>query len=186
VKTVCGEKEYVSGIEVFGRKLHSVVRTKRVERSNVMTHNRFFTSMRNLLLIGLFMVFSTNVLKAEPLKGSFFLPFDAYWSGVLLPAGQYSFVIDSTGREPIELRTSEGKTIFRIVAYTDKLNTHADSQLVIARGAKEAMIHVLYVADVNTAYHFTVPHRYEVTSRIIASSSGPAGIVHIPAYISVK
>jgi len=150
-----------------------------------MTYSRVLRLIRYLFFTGLVLVFSASILKAETMKGKFSLPFDADWAGVFLPAGEYTFVIDSTGQKPIELRnTADGKTIIRLIAYAEKLDTPAKSQLLIVHGAQESMVHILYLASVKTAFHFIVPKQYEVTSRIIASSSGPAGIDHIPVVTS--
>ncbi len=145
-----------------------------------MTHIRAFLLMRWFLLAGLVVVFSASVLKAEELKGKFTLPTDTYWSGVVLPAGEYHFIVD-TKRQEVELRTHEGKSFgYRLIAHSEVLETAAKSQLVIVRGEKKAMVQILYLADLKTAYHFNVPVRYEVSSKIITRSYGPAGIEHIP------
>ena len=149
-----------------------------------MKHKRFF--LRWFLLAGLIVVFSTSILKAEELKGKFTLPFDTYWSGVLLPAGEYHFVIDPISGG-VQLRTPAGKGAgYRVIAFTEALKTPAKSQLVITRREKRAMVQILYLADLKTAYHFKVPERYEVSSRILMSSSGPAGIEHITVDTSGK
>ncbi len=143
-----------------------------------MTHGRI---LERLLVVGMFCICFTSVLMAEELKGSFSLPEDTYWGGVLLQAGQYRFTVDSNGQEPMNIRSSEGKVIIRLVAYTEAVETPAKSQLVIVHSTIEKpTVHILFMADVKTAYHFNVPQRYEVTSRIIATTSSPADIEHIP------
>ena len=149
-----------------------------------MTHNRFYLLMRWFLLAGLVVLFSASMLTAQELRGRFSLPHDTYWAGHLLPAGQYHFVIDMAGQKPIELHMRGGKTFYSQIEYSDTLNTTAKSELVATRSDNKVTVQVLYLAEVKTAYHFRVPERYKVTSKILASSSGPAGIEHIPAYVS--
>lgn len=149
-----------------------------------MTHNRFFLLTRWFLLAGLVVLFSASMLTAQELRGRFSLPHETYWAGHLLPAGQYHFVIDMTGQKPIELHSPGGKTIYSEIEYSDTLNTTAKSELITSRSDNQVMVQVLYLADVKTAYYFRVPERYKVTSKILARSSGPVGIEHIPAYVS--
>ncbi len=85
------------------------------------------------------------------------------------------------GQKPMLLRSSDGKTVYRLVTNTENVDSTAKSQLVVVQSAVTGpTIHILYLAEIKTAFHFRIPQRYEVTSRIIAGSSKPADIEHIP------
>ncbi len=150
-----------------------------------MRYRKVLALLRSVLLVGLLVVFPSSILQGEEIKGRFTLPFEAEWSGVTLPAGEYRFSVNSTGQAPIMLTTPDGETVYRLVAYTESLQTEAKSQLVVINSAvQKATVHILYLADVKAAFHFNIPQRYEVSSRIIVSSSAPSGIVHIPVLSS--
>lgn len=56
----------------------------------------------------------------------------------------------------------------------------ARSQLLVVGQGKTATVHILYLADMGTEFHFSVPPSYEVYTRLVAQASGPITIEHIP------
>lgn len=150
-----------------------------------MNCTRTLRSLRFILMAGLLMIFVVSSAYAEQMKGSFSLPSDTYWAEVLLAAGDYTFTLDTMGQSPIALRTPDGRTIYRLVTNTESINTSAKSQLVVINSTiQKPTVHILYLSEVKKAFHFQVPHRYEVTSRILARSGGPTEVQHIPVVIS--
>jgi hypothetical protein len=64
--------------------------------------------------------------------------------------------------------------------------TPAKSQLLIVREGNTATVHILYVAPLGTAFHFQVPERYEVYTRLMTRADEPVFIQRIPVTISGK
>lgn len=118
---------------------------------------------------------------AESVRGKFVLPYATYWGDTMLAAGDYEFSIDTTGERPM-LLTSARHNIYVKFGYTEKVKSSARSQIVIANDGNRAMVHILYLASTGTAFHFNVPERYEVTTRILASATASRQIDRIPIF----
>lgn len=141
--------------------------------------------IRRLLFVSLLALFASSVLNAEQVKGSFTLPFDAYWGDVLLPAGNYTFNLDTTAANPVVLHPGLRSKYVKF-GYTEVLHSPAKSQLVIVHAGDKAMVNAVYIADLKTAFWFKVPEKYSVTTRVIASATPSETIDFIPVTVVGK
>jgi len=138
--------------------------------------------IRRLLFVSLLTLFAASVLYAEQLKGSFTLPFDAYWGDVLLPAGHYTFSLDTTGATPVVLHPGTQSKYVKF-GYTEILHSPAKSQLVIVHTGAKSMVNAVYIADLKTAFWFKVPPKYSVTTRVIANATPSEKLDFIPVTV---
>lgn len=144
--------------------------------TNDRVGRRLWYAMFAVLAVALF---SAMTASAENVRGKFTLPYATYWGGTLLSQGDYNFNIDTTGERPM-LLTSAGHSIYVKFGYIEQVTSSARSQIVIANDTNRAMVHILYLASTGTAFHFNVPQRYEVTTKILTSNAGSPRIDRIP------
>jgi hypothetical protein len=123
----------------------------------------------------------------EEMRVNFSLPFETQWAGTVLPAGEYSGMLDldSFPRGSV-MRLQQGvKHIRFLLPLTmETPATPAKSQLLIVREGNMATMHILYIAELETAFHFRVHERYEVYTRSMARADEPVFIQRIPVTIS--
>jgi hypothetical protein len=141
--------------------------------------------IRRLPFVILLTVFASSMLNAEQIKGSFTIPFDAYWGDILLPAGHYTFNLDTTAATHVVLHPGLQSKFLKF-GYTETLKSPAKSQLVIVRVGDMAMVNALYIGEVKTAFWFQVTDKYLVTHRVIAKDAQPESIEYIPVEVGGK
>lgn len=151
-----------------------------------MKTNRSSMKVRCLIFTSLAVCFSAAVLSAREWQASFSLPFEARWGNITLPAGDYSvhFNTNDAGSGFVLLGQGTRKIGFVGVLNAETPSTPAKSQLLIVREGSMATVHILYIAELGTAFHFKVPERFEVYTRLIARAGEPAVIQRIPVTVS--
>ncbi len=152
-----------------------------------MKTNRSHRLVRCLIFTGLAVCFSAGMLSAEVWEVKFALPSETSWAGVVLPAGSYSLKLDTfnNGR-PMQIEQGTRRVAMLMAQSEATPPTPVKSQLLLVREGNKATVHILYIAELGTAYHFNVPERYEVHTQLIARASEPAGIERIPVIVSGK
>jgi len=153
-----------------------------------MKTNRSRMMVRCLVFASLAVCFSAAMLSAEEWSGTFSLPFEARWDRVVLPPGDYSVYFNTAGNGQMVLRQGTRRIGLVWVSAEETPATSAKSQLLIVREGGTANVHILYVAELGlgTEFHFKVPERYEVYTRLIARADEPAAIQRIPVRASGK
>ena len=151
-----------------------------------MKTNRSRIMVRCLILTSLAVCFSAAMLSAVERQATFSLPFETRWEGIVLPAGDYSLLFDTVGNESMVLRQGKRNIAFLWALNRETPRTQAKSQILIVGSGKTAHVHILYIADLGTAFHFKVPPSYEVYTRLIARADEPAVIQRIPVTVSGK
>ena len=151
-----------------------------------MKTNRSHKLVRYLIFTCLAVCFSAALLSAEDWRATFSLPFETHWGGVVLPAGDYCLRFKDAGYKPMLLQQGTRYIGFLPVLANETPRTPAKSQLLIVREGKMATVHMLYIAELGTAFHFNVPERYEVYTQLIARSDEPVFIQRIPVTSSGK
>ena len=152
-----------------------------------MKTHRGPTLVGYLILTGLVLCFSPARLSAGNWQVTFSLPFETHWGGAVLPAGSYTLRLDTfnNGR-PMQLEQDVWRIAMVMAQSEETSRTPAKSQLVVAREGKTATVHILYIAELGTAFHFSVPQRYEVYTQLIARADEPTVIERIPVTVSGK
>ena len=84
--------------------------------------------------------------KAQPYQGKFTLPFETHWAGATLPAGDYTFVLQSTG-SPYRLYI-RGQEVSAIIQATT-----AEQGVVSER----PQLNLVDITDVHTVQTFEAP-----------------------------
>jgi hypothetical protein len=151
-----------------------------------MKTNRSQTLVRYLIFTCLAVCFSAALLSAREWKVTFSLPVETNWAGTVLPAGDYCLWLNDVGFKPMVLQRATENIGFLPVLTREAISTPAHSQLLIVREGQKATVHILYVAELGTAFHFQVPERYEVYTRLMARADEPVFIQPIPVTFSGK
>jgi len=151
-----------------------------------MKTNKSHKLVRYLIFTCLAVCFSAALLSAEDWRATFSLPFETHWGGVVLPAGDYCLRFKDAGYKPMLLQQGTRNIAMLPVLANETPRTPAKSQLLIVREGKMATVHMLYIAELGTAFHFNVPERYEVYTQLIARSDEPVFIQRIPVTFSGK
>ena len=151
-----------------------------------MKTNRSHKLVRYLIFTCLAVCFSAALLSAEDWRTTFSLPFETQWGETVLPAGDYCLRFKDAGYKPMQLEQGTRFIDYLPVLTNETPRTPAKSQLLIVRDGKRATVHILYIAELGTAFHFKVPERYEVYTQLIARSDEPVFIQRIPVTFSGK
>jgi hypothetical protein len=156
-----------------------------------MKDNRQELLIPSFVIAILVICFAAGILSAhEPeRKGrTFSLPSETRWGNVVLPAGDYSFSLGTAGDfYTVTVMRNGMETVARIIPLPpEERKSPAKSQLLLVREGKKATVHILYLADIGTEFHFKVPDSYEVYTRLMARAFGPIVVERIPVIVSGK
>jgi hypothetical protein len=118
---------------------------------------------------------------SAPCKGTFTLPQEVRWQGRVLPAGDYSFVLQSASLPAlIELRGPSGVDVLMTAGLSNDNKTE-QSFLTIERRGDFGYVRELYLAPLGVHFNYSVPKvsREELlakgpvsTERVLVSSVG--------------
>jgi len=151
-----------------------------------MKTNRSHRLVRYLIFTSLAVCFSAAMLSAEELRATFSLPFETRWGEIVLPAGDYTLLLNTAGHGLVMLQQGTRNIGMVGVLNQETPRTLAKTQLLIVGKGKAAMVHILYIAELGTAFHFKVPESYEVHTRLVARAAEPTVIRPIPVTASGK
>jgi len=138
---------------------------------------RFF---RLAILALLATVVSAGLLSAEDYVGKFTLPFQAKWGRATLPAGDYSFQLN-TARSPYTVTVrGQDKAAMIMSDGTSNKDVSTRSELVVVRRGRTGTIRALHLNEVGTFFY--VPPKGE--RQLLAQA--PELIQRIPILVSGK
>jgi hypothetical protein len=110
--------------------------------------------MKVLVLAAFVACLSAGLASAQEFKGSFTLPFDAQWGGTTLPAGDYSFRIN-TARAPYvaHVRGEQGSIMVLAQSISDRPSP-GHSELVIANSRGKSAVRALCLAELGVVLSY--------------------------------
>lgn len=92
-------------------------------------------------------------------NGTFSLPHETNWGGLVLPAGDYAFSLQSKSRQAqIVVRKASGSQLAIVVprlVSEEKLT--GDSRLVLRGEAGKSFVSTLYLGDLGLVFYFAPP-----------------------------
>jgi len=92
-------------------------------------------------------------------QGSFILATEVHWQGAVLPAGEYTFSMDSAAKSG--KLVIQGKNASALIP-TGAISTDASrqpSQLILERRGESYFVRELYSADLGMHFRYSVPSR---------------------------
>ncbi|MGH9351584.1 MAG: hypothetical protein ACRD2G_05410 [Terriglobia bacterium] len=122
-----------------------------------MNSNRSFRMVRTLVLAGGLLCLSVGMVRAQGFEGKFTLPEQVRWDQVVLPAGNYTFTMDSVSAPFIITLCGQGQTV--MVHATGGYDTTSSprSELFIVRSGTEAAVRSLTLGDLSLIIHYQAP-----------------------------
>lgn len=136
-----------------------------------MTTNRSLSLVNTLVLLGAALCSSASLASAQSaIKGEFTLPTEVRWGQAVLPAGQYSFDLQSIRAPEVIHVRGEGKNVLVMASGESALPSTTDSALVLAQNGATNVVRSLRLAPLGMTLHYT-PHKGEVQSVAMATGS---------------
>jgi hypothetical protein len=90
-------------------------------------------------------------------QGSFILPTEVHWQGAVLPAGEYTFAMDSAAKSgKIVVQGKNASALIPTGAISTDAN-HQPSQLILERRGDSYFVREIYSAGLATHFRYTVP-----------------------------
>ena len=119
---------------------------------------------------------SQTVAQGVAEKGSFTLPYKVRWNNVEIPAGDYTFTMQSTALPATMTLSGPDGRIFLHAMIVDEKNTNEHSALTIDSRGGQRFVQELYLAD--SGQHFRYwPPKIAKSERQLAQ--GPATTEHV-------
>ena len=97
---------------------------------------------------------------AEPVfKGRFTLPFETRWGTAVLPAGNYSFTMQSaTDSSLIAVRDEQARPVMITSSYGVSEGKASDgSHLIVLRSGRRGSVRALYLEELGMTFYYPVP-----------------------------
>ena len=120
---------------------------------------RSLKSVRILLLAVLAAGLSASLASAQDYEGKFTLPFEARWGTAVLPAGDYSFRINTNNYSCIALVSQGGRGVAFIMPDTaaSRGEVAGSSALIAVRSAGSYRIRALQLAEAGVVLEYSPP-----------------------------
>jgi hypothetical protein len=129
-----------------------------------MTQIRTLSRIKYLALALLATCLSAGVASAQQYPavyhGKFILPFEAQWGSVSLPAGEYTFTLDSTTLPAfVTVRgDSRGSQPLKIMAQAiSQQSSSYQSALVVVRSSGRGVVRNLHLAELGMDFEYAMP-----------------------------
>ena len=124
-----------------------------------MTNIRTSTLVRMVFLALLAAVASAGLLSAQDVQGTFTLPFEAKWGLATLPAGDYSFKLD-TASGPHIATVRQGQRYVALInanAGDTRGKVTGPSALIIVRRGRTGFVRTLRLAEAGRTLEYLPP-----------------------------
>jgi hypothetical protein len=124
-----------------------------------MKSTRTLKSVRILLLAVLAAGLSASLARAQEYEGKFTLPFEARWGTAVLPAGDYSFRINTNNYSCIALVSQGGRGVAFIMPDTaaSRGEVAGSSALIAVRSAGSYRIRAFRLAEAGVVLEYMPP-----------------------------
>lgn len=142
-------------------------------------------SLRNFLKV---LILALGVMAASPLaahaqsltRGKFTLTSKTHWGTAVLSAGSYEFLVEtSVAPARVMVRKTDGNNVaFVVPVCTSTQSSVTGSSLHLESRGSEIFVSSLYLNDLDTELHFTVPKASDaVIAHAVAKVSVPTVVV---------
>ncbi len=98
---------------------------------------------------------SAGVLSAQDFQGSFTLPFETRWGTAVLPAGDYTFKLDTVKYVVTVYGENRAPMILSSSRNTD--STFGSNKLIVARHGSKGTVRTLRLAELQLAFNYSAP-----------------------------
>jgi hypothetical protein len=119
-----------------------------------------FAGLRAVLLMAVALTLSASHAAAESLlQGRFKLPTEAHWGLTVLPAGEYSFTVESVGSFPmVAVRSIDGKCAGMFQAQSiSQAKDSGQPVLTLTREGGEMFVSSLAIGEMQVVLEYRIP-----------------------------
>jgi hypothetical protein len=146
-----------------------------------MNRKQSFSSKYPVLVVCLMCLFSVPMSAQTVAKGEFDLPCAAKWGLADLPAGHYTFLLDSTAKQgKLVIRGAKSSPFIR-ASVVDDHNPVDRNELILIRSGRTGIVRALRLADLGITFYYAMPG----SARFYADNK-PELIQRAPVTISGK
>ena len=119
---------------------------------------------------------SRTAAQKNTTRGSFTLPFEVRWQGVVLPAGDYTFSLKSAASPAMVTVQGSNGCGFMLATEVDEKRTNQDSSLTIEGRGSTRFVREMYLADLGLRIHYSIPKNSKNEKEL---AQGPATTEHV-------
>ena len=113
--------------------------------------------------------------------GKFTLPFEARWGQTILPAGDYTYTLDSTTLSGILTVRGDTKAVMIMAGSIAQRKTSDHSHLTVLRTGTSGRVRSLYLGHPGLEFHYPIP---KAEQQFIARE--PVLNQRVPIYLATK
>lgn len=140
------------------------------------THRNRLLAIVVVGLVAIGTCVSRTAAQSSSARGSFTLPFEVRWQGVVLPAGDYTFSLKSAASPAmVTVQGSNGRG-FILATEVDDKRTNQQSSLTIEGRGSTRFVREMYLADLGLRIHYSIPKNSKNEKEL---AQGPATTEHV-------
>lgn len=132
-------------------------------------------------LAAFFCAIPANASGPSVYGGKFTLTTAVQWGQAMLPAGNYSFTLDSATNGGVVTVRGESQTVLIIARMTDTNNSSQHSSLLIVRHNGSAWVRAMHLAELGMDFYYAQPKRESPSL-----AHGPELIQRVPIAVAGK
>ncbi len=141
---------------------------------------RKFQGLQAVVLMAVALTLSASHVAAESLlRGRFQLPTEAHWGLTVLPAGGYSFTVESVGSFPmVAVRSSDGKCagIFQAQSISQAKDS-GQPVLTLTREGGEMFVSSLALGEMQVVLEYRIPKVAATPAMGMSTQTSPPVVV---------
>ncbi len=141
---------------------------------------RNFAWLRAAVLMAVALTLSaSHAAAASLLQGRFKLPTEAHWGLTVLPAGEYSFTVESVGSFPmVAVRAIDGKCAGMFLAQSiSKAKDFGEPVLTLTREGGEMFVSSLAIGEMEVVLEYRIPKVAEAPTMGMSTQPSPPVVV---------
>jgi hypothetical protein len=140
------------------------------------THRNRLLAIAVIGLVAIGTCVSRTAAQGSSERGSFTLPYEVRWQGVLLPAGDYTFSLKSAASPAMVTVQGPNGGAFILATALDEKKTDQHSSLTIEGRGSTRFVREMYLADLGLHIRYSIP---KIPKNEKELAQGPATTEHV-------
>lgn len=145
------------------------------------THRNRFLAMAVIGIVAIAAFAGQTAAQSNSAWGSFTLPYEVNWKGVVLPAGDYTFSLKTRALPAmLDVRGPNGRAFIMATVLDEKKADHQNSSLTIEGRGGTRFVREMYLADIDLRICYSIPRAPQNEKEL---AQGPATTEHVAVSI---
>jgi hypothetical protein len=145
------------------------------------THRNRFLAMAAIGIVAIGTFVSQTAAQTNSAWGSFTLPYEVNWKGVVLPAGNYTFSLKTRALPAmLDVRGPNRRAFIMATVLDEKKADHQNSSLTIEGRGGTRFVREMYLADIDLRICYAIPKAPQNEKEL---AQGPATTEHVAVSI---